>query len=327
MSDAIRNITPVVITIPPEPTPLPDPSDLTKILPVTETMLYKWMDAFSCTSKRNNAYISGMDKAYVIIINQCSPSLKAGLEASPSYPLIRQRQNPIDLLKLIQGLCCSYDSKTQSVMATVASHKWLYMHYQKDGVNNHTYHHEFLAFVETIETYGGVGAVGGIPTFLEEKIKTLTLDGTISDHNNPTDDERSLTVTAVKEEYLGALMLSGSNRDCFNALHADLQNQFSYGNDLYPKSPNQCLTHLNRWTVATPARPKCNDAAAPAAAKQPNEALVFAQDGDKPKSASKDDTSHKSSSTLSTKSRRSSQKSFTSVMCKLCGQMGHSSAV
>ena len=327
VSDAIRNITPVIITIPPKPTPLPDPSDPTKTLPVTETMLFKWKDAFSRASKCNDAYISGMDKAYIIIINQCSPSLKAGLEASPSYSMIRQRQNPIDLLKLIQGLCCSYDSKTQSVMATVASHKRLYMHYQKDGVDNHTYHREFLAFVETIETYGGVGAVGVIPIFLDEKIKTLALDGLIKDPTNPTDEERSLAVSAVKEEYLGALMLSGSNRDRFNALRVDLQNQFGYGNDLYPESPDQCLSLLNRWTVATPARPKRNEAAAPAAAKQPNEALVFAQDGDKPKSSSKDDTSHKSSSTSSIKSRRSSQKSYTSVMCKLCGQMGHSSAV
>ncbi len=127
VSDAIRNITPVVITIPPEPTPLPDPSDPTKTLPVTETMLFKWKDAFLRTSKRNDAYILGMDEAYVIIINQCSPSLKAGIEASPSYSMIRQRQNSIDLLKLVQGLCCSYDSKTQSVMATVASHKRLYI--------------------------------------------------------------------------------------------------------------------------------------------------------------------------------------------------------
>jgi hypothetical protein len=77
-------------------------------------------------------------------------------------------------------------------------------------------------------------------------------------------------------------MLSGSNRDRFKALRADLQNQFGYGNDLYPKSPDQCLSLINRWTVATPARPKRGDVAA-AASKQPDEAPVFAQDGEKPK--------------------------------------------
>ena len=64
---------------------------------------------------------------------------------------IHSNQDVISLLKLIQSLCCSYGAKMQGVMATVASHKHLYTHYQKDGVNNHTYHWEFLAHVETLE--------------------------------------------------------------------------------------------------------------------------------------------------------------------------------
>jgi hypothetical protein len=32
-------------------------------------------------------------------------------------------------------------------MATVASHKRLFTHYQKDGVDNHTYHRGFLTHV------------------------------------------------------------------------------------------------------------------------------------------------------------------------------------
>jgi hypothetical protein len=49
VSDAIRHITPVVITIPQEPTPLPDPNDSTKTLPDTETMLFK-LERFLLTS-------------------------------------------------------------------------------------------------------------------------------------------------------------------------------------------------------------------------------------------------------------------------------------
>ena len=54
-------------------------------------------------------------------------------------------------------------------MATMASHKRLYTYYQRDGVDNHTYHCEFMSFVETIKTYGGLGAVGVIPMFLDKK--------------------------------------------------------------------------------------------------------------------------------------------------------------
>ena len=58
-------------------------------------------------------------------------------------------------------------------MATIASHKCLFTYYQKDGVNNHTYHQEFLAHIETIETYGGVSAIGVTPTFITMKLKEM----------------------------------------------------------------------------------------------------------------------------------------------------------
>jgi hypothetical protein len=58
-------------------------------------------------------------------------------------------------------------------MATVASHKHLFTYCQKDGVDNHTYHHEFLAHIETIKTYGGVGTIGVTPTFITTKLKEM----------------------------------------------------------------------------------------------------------------------------------------------------------
>lgn len=98
-----------------------------------------------------------MPKAYIYIYNQCSTNLKNDLETLSTFPIIEGAKDPIGLLKLIQGLCCSYDSKTQSVMATVASQKKLFTFYQHDGMDNNTYHREFIALVDTIETYGGTG--------------------------------------------------------------------------------------------------------------------------------------------------------------------------
>ena len=52
-------------------------------------------------------------------------------------------------------------------------------------MDNHTFHREFAAHVEILETYGGVGVVGVVPTFLTEKIKQLAADGLIADPDNP----------------------------------------------------------------------------------------------------------------------------------------------
>jgi hypothetical protein len=63
--------------------------------------------ASECKEKHDK----NMAKAYIIIHNQFSPNLKNDLEASDLFPSIRQNQDVIMLLRLIQGLCCSYNAK------------------------------------------------------------------------------------------------------------------------------------------------------------------------------------------------------------------------
>ena len=79
-------------------------------------------------------------------------------------------------------------------MATVASHKQLFTYFQCDGIDIHTYHQEFMANVEMIETYGGMGAVGVVPMFLTAKMRELAVAGDIMDINTPTDSEHNLAI-------------------------------------------------------------------------------------------------------------------------------------
>ena len=104
-----------------------------------------------------------------------------------------------------------------------------------------------MAHVETLETYGGIGVVGVVPTFLTTKIKNLADAGNIADASNPTVVEQALAVSSVRDEFLAALMLSGANRERFGALRSDLKNQYGYGKDCYPKTTDTCLSLLNRW--------------------------------------------------------------------------------
>jgi hypothetical protein len=134
-------------------------------------------------------------------------------------------------------------------MATAASHKRLYTHYQKDGVDNHTYHQEFLAHVETLKTYVGLGVVSVVPTFMAAKIKEMSAANSIANATCPTDAERALALNAVHDEYLAVLMLSGAHRNHFSVLRTDLKNQYRYGDDCNPKTFDACLFLLNRWTI------------------------------------------------------------------------------
>ncbi len=130
-------------------------------------------------------------------------------------------------------------------MATIATQKLLFTYYQKDGVSNTDYHCEFMAHVETIETYGGVGAIGIVPAFVTQELKQMEAAGTCLDHAAPSDAELAIAKAVVRDKFLAGLMLSGANRDRYNILRYELANQYGFGNDLNPKTVDQCLTMQN----------------------------------------------------------------------------------
>jgi hypothetical protein len=119
-------MTPANIILSDIPQPKPDPTKLGELIPVSKIDTYLWKRALTKASERKEKYDENMAKAYIIIYHQCSPNLKNDLKASDLFPSIRQNQDVIGLLHLIQGLCCSYYAKIQSVMATVMSHKCLF---------------------------------------------------------------------------------------------------------------------------------------------------------------------------------------------------------
>jgi hypothetical protein len=122
VSEAILKMQEVVIAIEENPPQRVNPMTLVHV-PLTSWEEYKWKKTYPEQSNRLKTDKESIPKAYIYVYNQCSTNLKNDLELSSAFPVIEAAKDPIGLLKLIQGLCCSYDSKTQSVMATVALQK------------------------------------------------------------------------------------------------------------------------------------------------------------------------------------------------------------
>ena len=122
VAKAVLKMQAVSIKVDDQPPIKTDPT--TKLpVPLASWEEYKWRQEYTEQSKKLKLYNDSMPKAYIHLYNQCSTNLKNDLEASASFPQVEASKDAIGLLRLIQGLCCSYDSKTQSVMATVASQK------------------------------------------------------------------------------------------------------------------------------------------------------------------------------------------------------------
>ena len=249
VASAVLKMQAVTIPIEDEPKARKDSSG--QDLPLTSWEIHKWKEEYNAQLKILKTYNDSMPKAYIHLYNQCSTNLKNDLEAATAFTQVESAKDPIGLLKLIQGLCCSYDSKTQSVIATVASHKKLFTFFQRDGMDNSSYHREFIALVETIKTYSGHGAIGITPTFVAQKLQEMHAAGTCTDVASPTKNELAAAHLSVREEYLAALILSGANKDRYGTLRNELANQYTFGSDLYPKTTDQCLTMMIVASIAS----------------------------------------------------------------------------
>lgn len=205
-----------------------------KDIPHTSWEECKWKTTYTEQSNKLKVHNESMPKAYIHIYIQCSTNLKNDLEASTAFLMVESANDPIGLLKLIQGLCRSYELKTQSVMANVTPQKKLFMFFQQDGMDNNTYHYEFIAHIATIETYGRSGAIAIIPAFVAQKLKDMHTDKSCKDPDNPSKDKLAIIYKSVRDELLAALMLS-ANKDRYGALRNELANQYGFGDDLYPK--------------------------------------------------------------------------------------------
>lgn len=114
-----------------------------------------------------------------------------------------------------------------------------------------------MAHVETIETYGGMGAIAITPTLVKQKLIDMASESKCTDPNNPSSAELVKAHKLVRDEFLAALMLDGAHRERYGALRNELTNQYGFGNDLYPKTVDQCLTMMNcRLDASTTRSPR-----------------------------------------------------------------------
>jgi hypothetical protein len=100
---------------------------------VDKVNLYIWQDAYSTAQMHAQNYQELKKKAYNLICGiQCSLSLSTSLEGHKDYTVVQQSMDAMDLLLIVKGFCCKFDSTSQPIMLAMvkASFKILYTFYQ-----------------------------------------------------------------------------------------------------------------------------------------------------------------------------------------------------
>ena len=100
-------------------------------------------------------YLDGYKREYAITIKLCSTRLIIRLEGTSGFTKAREAENLVNLILLIQGICCHFNDQQQSTLSVVQAKNRVCLLVQSEHVSIDKYYEEFKTLVAVAETYGG----------------------------------------------------------------------------------------------------------------------------------------------------------------------------
>ena len=79
-----------------------------------EREVFLWQQEVTEKKKTMVKATDNKKRAYALVLGQCSPELTSKVKASSKFAVAERDQDMIALLKIIRGMCCSFDKRQQS---------------------------------------------------------------------------------------------------------------------------------------------------------------------------------------------------------------------
>ena len=207
---------------------------------------------------------SNLKAAYAVIWGQCSDAMKAKLKSQPKFLTHDKDSDCIWLLKEIKGIMLRFEGQRYIFLSLHDAHLAYYTYRQNPDVALSKYLEEFQALIDVVEHYGGT--IGHDPSLVK-----------VSAGKDDAAKQKS-----ARDKAVALAFLRQADRKRFGALWADLENQFSRGNDQYPPDLTAAYSMLVNYKTAPQEqrRPLANTPTTnPSGPKLEETGLTFAQAG------------------------------------------------
>ena len=102
----------------------------------------------------------------------CSPSLSLQLEGAKTFEETCEKNEIMEVLKLISGFCCKHDQNNDKYYDVFNSICTLFIDFQKNDQSNYDYLKEFEACMATLDDYNA-NVVDLVPCLLKDTLKEI----------------------------------------------------------------------------------------------------------------------------------------------------------
>jgi hypothetical protein len=199
---------------------IPKPTEL-EVSETNRLVIAIWETKVSAYCTCTDYLDSNLKTAYAVIWGQCSEAMKAKLTSLDDFETKSHESDCVWILKEIKGITYRFEGQ-HNIYLSLNNARISYCAYTQgaeDSISSYLGH--FRSLVEVLEHYGGT--IGEDPGLLDATAAVS------SDTDNTT---KRLKI--ARDRTLALTFLKRADRHHFGTLWADLENQFSRGNDQYP---------------------------------------------------------------------------------------------
>jgi hypothetical protein len=238
--------------------------------------------------KRETMLQDNIQKAYSLILGQCTDLLQSKLKQQAQWAAISSSQDAIELIGLIKTITFKFEDQKFLPLALYQSKANLYS-LRQGNMSNHDYLQRFQNLVDVATAYNGQLYDQAIIDIATERAHPGTQYSALSD------PQQLAIQSASAELYHATMFIFQSDRRRYGKLSEELENSFTKGNDDYPDNLVSAYHLINEYKCWKP----------PSSTPDPT-GVAFSQKGAKGKQDKpKDDSWHKKAT------------------CHNCGKLGH----
>lgn len=272
-----------------------------------------WKEKIRKFVNREETLEENIASVYSLILGQCTEVMRAQLEASKNWPKIKREKDGLKLLTEIKTICFNYQSQKYSPQAVHEAQYRFYHFHQGQNMTIQAYLEKFQNIVDVIEHVGG----GMVISPAIYKTAASNLDIIVETTNQA---EKMKLSYAAYDLYLAIAFIMHSDRRRYGKIIQDLENNYTQGNDNWPRTLIGAFNLLLNWKHDF--KPKSD---------YKSEGLSFATDGfvdeDEYETTTevKTKVSSLSANTMATtgKSGKGKKKDKSHITCFKCQKSGH----
>ena len=180
-----------------------------------------------CNRKKNE------EKAFPLLLGQCSPTIVQWIEASPRWSNVSGANDVLGLHELKHEAMYTGTTQHKDTTALIEAATKLFAFRQPNEMSLHDYFETFKGLVKIYEHHGGCLSQD------HTRMGAHHVDPGIATH-----DEIALAKEKAGKEFKTILFLSKANSKELWSLLIDLHNRFAGNDDQYPETLNEAYNRL-----------------------------------------------------------------------------------